>query len=323
MESEARQGRVMTDVARVSRVRRELDRAFAQGDRAAVARLAKKADAVAHAAELALGRGREARDYVIDALRGRWYYAQLAGPNPGSGRIAQENSASQLSDDGLTAWQRTRWRYLYPLTDSAFDGYVAANEESWPSFEGLVRRAVDAGRSKHGEAPAFPSGEYRTIVIDPPWPMRLSARQLHPEQGNTLPYPTMTLEQIAALPVADFAAPGAHLYLWVTQRFLPDAFTMLEAWGFHYHCLLTWVKPGGFSPFSWMLNAEHAVFAYREPFEIARRGLKVAFDADRNGHSTKPDRFYELVEQASYEPRIELFARATRPGWTVWGDEVA
>ncbi len=38
-------------------------------------------------------------------------------------------------------------------------------------------------------------------------------------------------------------------------------------------------------------------------------------------HSRKPDEQYELIEQCSPGPYLELFARGTRPGWTYWGDQ--
>jgi N6-adenosine-specific RNA methylase IME4 len=39
-------------------------------------------------------------------------------------------------------------------------------------------------------------------------------------------------------------------------------------------------------------------------------------------HSRKPECSYELVEEVSYGPRLELYAREKRDGWSVWGDEV-
>jgi N6-adenosine-specific RNA methylase IME4 len=39
-------------------------------------------------------------------------------------------------------------------------------------------------------------------------------------------------------------------------------------------------------------------------------------------HSTKPDDFYKLVEEMSPAPRIDIFARKSRDGWDVWGDEI-
>jgi N6-adenosine-specific RNA methylase IME4 len=89
----------------------------------------------------------------------------------------------------------------------------------------------------------------------------------------------MRLEDIMDLPVPSLANPdGCHVYLWVTQSFLPDAFRCFEAWGVRYHCLLTWVKHSGMTPFSWMFNTEHALFGYLGGFAIAEMGHKVAFE---------------------------------------------
>jgi N6-adenosine-specific RNA methylase IME4 len=39
-------------------------------------------------------------------------------------------------------------------------------------------------------------------------------------------------------------------------------------------------------------------------------------------HSRKPDEFYNLIEDCSPGPYLELFAREKRPGWTQWGDQI-
>jgi N6-adenosine-specific RNA methylase IME4 len=38
-------------------------------------------------------------------------------------------------------------------------------------------------------------------------------------------------------------------------------------------------------------------------------------------HSRKPDELYEIVEACSWGPRLEVFARGTKPGWVTWGDQ--
>jgi len=172
-----------------------------------------------------------------------------------------------------------------------------------------------------GDIP-LPEGTFATIVIDPPWPMKKIERELYPEQGTSPGYPTMTLEDIAELPVADKAAEDCHLYLWVTQKYLPDGLRLCSLWGFRYQCLLTWVKPSGFTPFSWMYNTEHVIFGRRGSLDVQQKGIKLAFDAKVTGHSEKPDVFYDIVSRASPGPRLELFARKDREGFTVWGDEV-
>jgi N6-adenosine-specific RNA methylase IME4 len=84
---------------------------------------------------------------------------------------------------------------------------------------------------------------YRTIVADPPWDIGD-----FPEWGDgsgtiATPYPTMTLDEIKALPVSDLAAPEAHLYLWTTVEFLRAAYDVAEAWGFEPMYPLVWCKP--------------------------------------------------------------------------------
>lgn len=171
--------------------------------------------------------------------------------------------------------------------------------------------------------PALPIGKYRCIVIDPPWPMEKIDRTERPNQSHYLDYPVMSIEEIAALPVADFAIEGGcHLYLWTTQKFLPDALDLMEHWGFNYQCVMTWVKPTGMTPYSWMYNTELVLFGRMGNLQLERMGLKLSFEAPVIGHSIKPDVFYERVLQASPEPRLEMFSRRERDGFEAWGNEV-
>lgn len=184
------------------------------------------------------------------------------------------------------------------------------------------RMGIDARRAAAAETPP-PTGKYKCIVIDPPWPIEKIERDVRPNQGQQLDYPTMTLEQIKALPISDLAyEDGCHLYLWTTHKFLPDAFELVEAWGFHYQCLMTWVKPSGMTPYSWMYNTEHVLFARRGSLDLSRMGLKLAFEAPVTFHSEKPDVFYERVIAASVAPRLDMFARKERENFYAWGSEI-
>ena len=168
----------------------------------------------------------------------------------------------------------------------------------------------------------FLEGIYNTIVIDPPWPIKKIEREVRPNQGDTLEYPTLSLDEIQELPIPELANPdGCHIYLWVTQKYLPTGIKLFEKWGVKYHCLLTWLKPGGITPFSWQFNTEHALFGQIGYTPLEKLGLKLGFTEERREHSRKPETFYDMVLQASPEPRIELFARQTRPGFTAWGNE--
>lgn len=178
-------------------------------------------------------------------------------------------------------------------------------------------------QSEPVDTPEFPEKQYRCIVVDPPWPMKKSERTERPEQGKYLDYKTLTLEEIGELPIQDRVNPdGCHIYLWTTQRFLPDAFDILEKWGVEYHCTLTWVKPTGMTPFSWMFNTEFVLFGWIGTFKVEKMGIKTSFQAKGREHSRKPDVFYDRIKEVSPGPRLNMYSREERDGFESWGLEV-
>lgn len=168
-------------------------------------------------------------------------------------------------------------------------------------------------------------GDYLTILADPPWPQKLRSGGLYrnrPKETRRLPYPTMSVEAIAALPVSSLAAEGCHLWLWTTNQFLRAGFGVMEAWGFTFLAPITWVKPQGLGNY-FQHRTQTLLFGYRRRcrFPLARYRPTV-FHANIGRHSEKPPESYELVESVSPSPRLELFARERRAGWHVWGNEV-
>lgn len=173
------------------------------------------------------------------------------------------------------------------------------------------------------------AGQYRTIVADPPWAywqkrIVTTAKTADTRPEATAQYPTMTAADVAALPVRDLAADDAHLYIWTTNPVLPEAFAVVDAWGFEYRTLLTWRKLGTLGMGYWFRgDTEHVLFATRGdlpiPPELRQRNW---FEAHKQGHSVKPDCFLDMVEAVSPAPRVELFARRARlAGWDYWGNE--
>lgn len=208
--------------------------------------------------------------------------------------------------------------------DKALGVLQSAPDASDGTMTSMQLRQAAARQHKPEPAitPPLPAGKYRCIVMDPPWPMQKIERETVPDQGVELDYPVMSLEDIAALDVPGLAdEAGCHLYLWTTHKFLPDALALVAGWGFRYQCLLTWTKPSGFTPFSWMYNTEHVVFARRGNLPLLQMGLKLGMEAPTTRHSAKPDVFYERVVAASPGPRLEMFARGERDGFDVWGNE--
>jgi N6-adenosine-specific RNA methylase IME4 len=209
------------------------------------------------------------------------------------------------------------------LTDDEIDELVGRMDR--PSLDRILRLA----RSRRVPEPVrepvpLPPGRYRCIVIDPPWPVTKILRDVRPNQDAGLDYPTMSLDAIAELPIADLTDPaGAHVYLWTTHRFLPAAFGLFERWGVDYECVMTWVKNVGMTPYSWMYDTEHVLFGRVGSLPLQRLGLRLSFAAPVTRHSEKPDIFYERVAEASPGPRLDMFARRPRDGFEVWGNEVA
>lgn len=173
---------------------------------------------------------------------------------------------------------------------------------------------------------------YSTIVADPPWAYRqsrITTRTGNHKVGAEDKYSTLTIDEIAALPVRDLAATNAHLYLWVTNPKLygdrsggPTPRDVMEAWGFKYVTCLTWVKkPGALGMgFYFRGETEHVLFGLRGdlPIPVERRRPNWLMAAKR-GHSIKPDALMDLVEQVSPGPYVELFSRTPRMGWDSWG----
>jgi N6-adenosine-specific RNA methylase IME4 len=176
--------------------------------------------------------------------------------------------------------------------------------------------------------------KYCTIVADPPWEYpegfagRVSTGRDRRLGGavvirTELPYGSMSLADIAALPVADLAAPECRLFCWTTSRFLPDAFPIIQAWGFDYRQTLVWHKPDAFFGGSVAPNAEFLLVAtLGKPKRTGRMPNAVIKYAQRQlAHSEKPECFLDYIEQVSPGPYLELFARRNRLGWDTWGNE--
>ena len=67
------------------------------------------------------------------------------------------------------------------------------------------------------------AGSYGTILIDPPWRFQNRTGKMAPEHKRLRRYPTMSFEEIAALPVAEHARPKSHLYMWCPNALLLEA----------------------------------------------------------------------------------------------------
>jgi N6-adenosine-specific RNA methylase IME4 len=160
---------------------------------------------------------------------------------------------------------------------------------------------------------------YRTLVADPPWRYTQAASN---KRGQPT-YPTMTLGQLVQLPIHELADDDAHLYLWVTNAMMEHGHRLARAWGFTVFNIGTWCKPGPGVGHYFRTNTEHFLFCSRGRAATPDdKIMSTWFQWPRTPHSVKPDAFFDMVEQASEGPYVELFARRRRLGWDAWGNEV-
>lgn len=179
---------------------------------------------------------------------------------------------------------------------------------------------------------AFTAGKrYRTIYADPPWQFQNRTGKVAPEHKRLSRYSTMTVPEICRLPVAEAADEKSHLYLWVPNALLPEGLEVMRAWGFAYKTNIIWekVRKDG------MPDGRGVGFYFRNVTEVLLFGVKGdknrTLDAGRSQvnliramkreHSRKPDEIVELIERCSPAPFLELFARGSRNGWDMWGNQ--
>lgn len=174
-----------------------------------------------------------------------------------------------------------------------------------------------------GDRPLDVGTRYPIIYADPPWryenpPIGASSRSIENH------YPTMTLEEICALPVRELATEDAMLYLWATAPKLPECLEVVKAWGFAYRTHIVWDKV--------RIGMGYHARNRHELLLICKRGEvpppspgtqpESIYAEPRGEHSAKPAFFAEMIE-AAYPglPKIELFCRLPRDGWAVWGNQ--
>jgi N6-adenosine-specific RNA methylase IME4 len=266
-----------------------------------------------------------------EALRDRWEFGHLM--------LAARDGKSRLPNRYLTALAertgksraelkfRAQFATTYP-TESELANALA----SYGSWFAAIQRGLAQPDSTVTTLPTpVPEGQFGTIVADPPW-----------EYGNTSTrgaaedhYGTMTIEELCGLDIARTrAAEQSHLYLWSTAGHLPEAFTVMEAWGFEYKTYLVWVKPQMGMGNYFRVSTELVLFGVRGGLRTSERDIKNYFHAKRGKHSSKPLMFQDIVAKTSPGPYLEMFTRChademitgctcskCRLGWQTWGNQ--
>jgi N6-adenosine-specific RNA methylase IME4 len=161
--------------------------------------------------------------------------------------------------------------------------------------------------------------QFGTVYADPPWAYGNQATRA----ATGKHYPTMSMDEICALPIGDLVADDAHLHLWTTNAFLFNAKSVIEAWGFTYKSCFVWVKPQMGIGNYWRVSHEFLLFGIRGSCPFRDHSLMSWASIDRGEHSEKPEPVRLMLEQTSPPPRLELFGRRLAQEWTVWGNEIS
>ncbi len=202
-----------------------------------------------------------------------------------------------------------------------------------PDMRVRVPPSVFNGNAKGVDMSSLPglTGMFGTILIDPPWRFTNRTGKMAPEHKRLHRYATMSFAEIADLPVGQYAKSPSHLYLWCPNALLPRGLETMAAWGFTYKTNIVWYKirkDGG-------PDGRGVGFYFRNVTELLLFGIKGSLRTLQPGrtqvnllstrkreHSRKPDETYDIIEQCSPGPYLELFARNQMPNWTQWGDEI-
>lgn len=182
----------------------------------------------------------------------------------------------------------------------------------------------------------LPRGHFGAILADPPWGFQCwdGKDKKVASRGSVTPYDTMDMDAIKALPVNELAADDCALFMWVVWPTLPEAISVIEAWGFKYKtCGFCWLKGDPYKLFAleadvymglgyWTrANSEVCLLATRGKPKRLNAGIRQGIIEPRREHSRKPDCVHDRIERLVAGPYLELFARQTRPGWTAWGNQ--
>lgn len=159
--------------------------------------------------------------------------------------------------------------------------------------------------------------KYSVIYVDPPW----AYNRQHCFEDSVIAQPMkfLSIEEIKAIPVPEMSEEDCVLFLWTTTPILPDALSVVAAWGFTYKTLLTWEKTNeGCMGYWFKTCTEHLIVAMKGKVKAFGSAARNCYHEPKSKHGKKPEYFYRLIERVAKGKRIELFPRRQRHGWDVW-----
>jgi N6-adenosine-specific RNA methylase IME4 len=216
----------------------------------------------------------------------------------------------------LTAAERQQ-RHRLKIRRSLPDPKTAAKQQRRAEREGALAAAMMKASQTLGVK------LYAVLYVDPPWRQLVWSRETGLDRAADNHYPTMTLDDLAALKLP--AAKNCVLFLWATVAQLANAQRLIERWGFEYKSEHAWKKPDLGTGYWVRENLELLLIAVRGniPAPAPGKQFLCAIEVPRGAPSEKPDLFADVIAQLYPSvPKLEVFARQPRDGWDVWANEV-
>lgn len=204
-------------------------------------------------------------------------------------------------------------------------GRLLADMDRTGRVNGAFRRLQNIKQAEaiRREPPPLPNrGPYRAANCDVPWPYE--ADDPDPAHRGAWPFPTMSIDELCALPIAKLMHDDSLMWFWTTNFHMRHAYRILDAWGFQKTpTILTWAKDRMGNGHWLRGQTEHAILAVRGKPIVQLKNQTTLLRAPVRGHSVKPLEFYALVESLCPAPRYaDLFSRYRHNDkWDCHGDE--
>lgn len=257
----------------------------------------------------------------------------LAGKGKRNLPTSGKNKAQALKAAGISTSAANRYEQFNRLPAREKERRIAqgraAIETGKSIADAIIRQDDKKQRRAAREAElgakqqAMPDKKYGVIYADPPWRFAPYSEDTGMDRAADNHYPTMEIAAIAALTPP--AADDAVLFLWATVPMLPEALSVMAAWGFTYKSQFAWIKDKAGTGF-WNKNKHELLLIGTRgsiPAPAPGEQYESAITAPRGAHSAKPFAFREMIETMFPTlPRIELFARESLVGWHAWGNEL-
>jgi N6-adenosine-specific RNA methylase IME4 len=258
----------------------------------------------------------------------------LAGMEKAKNRHSSGSGVTPLGELGISKTQSSRWQRIAKVPEPVFEDYIASADVLDRELStSAVLKLANIHAPKNGAKPAerhtgictdlqdlISTGmKFGTIYADPPWRYQNQGTRASTDNHYA---GDMSVEEICAMPISQLTEEKAHLHLWTTNAFLFDCKSIMEAWGFEFKSSFVWVKPSFGIGNYWRNSHEIMLLGVKGGQTAISRSEKSWTLCKRGSHSAKPEYVRHSIERLSPGPYLELFGRAPKQGWTVYGNQI-